>query len=280
MSQDRPFAQIDVFGAHPYRGNPVAVVLDAEGLTDEAMQALARWTHLSETTFVLPASDPAADYRVRIFTPGGELPFAGHPTLGTAHAWLEHGGRPAREDVVVQECTAGLVDVRREPDGLAFAAPPVLRDGPLDEEDLQRLVRGLGISREQVVAHQWVDNGPGWAVIQLATAEEVLALEPDFSLFPEDKCGVIGHHPAGHDALYETRGFVPSIGVPEDPVTGSLGAGIARWLIDSGAAPRRYLATQGVRVGSDGVLAIEADEDGRVWVGGSTVSLIRGRISI
>lgn len=276
----RPFAQVDVFAASACRGNPVAVVLDATDLTGESMQLLARWTNLSETTFVLPPSTREADYRVRIFTPGGELPFAGHPTLGTAHAWLEHGGRPHRAGSVVQECAVGLVDLRRGPAGLSFAAPPLERTGPLDEADLERITAGLGIRREAVVGHQWVDNGPGWAAIRLGTAAEVLALEPDFSLIPEDKVGVVGFHPEGSERLYETRAFVPGVGVMEDPVTGSLNAGIAQWLLGEGLVPRAYRVSQGGRLGRDGLIEIEASDDDVIWVGGATTSLVRGEISL
>ncbi len=280
MPSARPFAQVDVFSAAPCRGNPLAVVLDGTDLTDESMQLFARWTNLSETTFVLPPTSPEADYRVRIFTTTGELPFAGHPTLGTAHAWLEHGGRPRREGVVVQECAAGLVEVRRGPAGLSFAAPPLVRSGPLEEGDLDRIIGGLGVSREAVVGHQWVDNGPGWAAIRLATAEEVLALQPDCSRIPEDKVGVIGHHPEGSEHLYETRAFVPGDAVVEDPVTGSLNAGIAQWLIGEGEAPRRYSAVQGTALGRHGVIEVEADDEGTIWVGGAATSLILGEVSL
>lgn len=280
MTRSRPFAQVDVFGASACRGNPVAVVLDATDLSDEQMQLLARWTNLSETTFVLAPTTPEADYRVRIFTPGGELPFAGHPTLGTAHAWLEHDGQPRVEGSVKQECAAGIIEVRRGEAGLAFAAPPLVRTGPLAEEDLVRLIGGLGVEREAVVGHQWVDNGPGWAAIRVSTAAEVLALEPDFTLIPKDKVGVVGLHPEGRESLYETRAFVPGSGVTEDPVTGSLNAGIAQWLIGEGQVPRRYRASQGARVGRDGVIEIDADETGTLWVGGATTAVIQGQISL
>lgn len=280
MPRTRDFAQVDVFGATPFRGNPVAVVLDATDLTDAAMQDLARWTNLSETTFVLPPTTPGADYRVRIFTPGGELPFAGHPTLGTAHAWLESGGRTREAGVIVQECAAGLVQVRREEGRLSFAAPPLLREGPVDEEDLEPLRAALGIAPEDVIGHQWVDNGPGWLVIELANAQRVRDVEPDFSLAPQAKLGVIGFHPQGSEVLYETRAFAPGAGVAEDPVTGSLNAGVAQWLVRSGRVPTRWTVGQGGCIGRDGRLEIAADDDGTVWVGGSTATLIRGSIDL
>ncbi len=276
MSRSRPFDQVDVFAASACRGNPVAVVHDAAGLTEEDMQRTARWTNLSETTFVLPPSTPEVDYRVRIFTPAGELPFAGHPTLGTAHAWLDRGGQPQRDDLVVQECAAGLVEVRRGPSTLSFAAPPLLRDGAVGEEDLERILAGLGVAPETVVGHQWVDNGPGWVAIRLATAEEVLALKPDLARIPDDRIGVLGQHPDGSECLYEVRAFVPGVGVMEDPVTGSLNAGIAQWLVSSGEAPRSYRASQGTRLGREGVIDIEARDDGTIWVGGVTTTVVQG----
>lgn len=274
MPRTRPFAQVDVFSDAPCRGNPLAVVLDAVDLDEAAMLQLAQWTNLSETTFVLPPTRPEADYRVRIFTPSGELPFAGHPTLGTAHAWLEHGGEPMSQGSLVQECAAGLVEVRRGAGRLSFAAPPLLRDGAIGEEDLERIIGGLGVERDALVGHQWVDNGPGWAAIRLATADEVLALEPDFARIPDDKIGVVGHHPEGSESLYEVRAFVPD--GREDPVTGSLNAGIAQWLTGEGAVPRSYRASQGTRLGREGAIAIETDDHGAVWVGGATNTLIQG----
>jgi PhzF family phenazine biosynthesis protein len=203
VARTRDFAQVDVFSSSPYLGNPVAVVLDGEGLDDAAMRRVARWTNLSETTFVLPPSTTEADYRLRIFTPAGELPFAGHPTLGSAHAWLEHGGTPARTDRILQECAVGLVEVRRADGILSFAAPPTLRSGDLDEEYLTRIVTALGVERSRVLSHQWVDNGPGWAVVELATAQEVLDLDPDLSGIPTAMIGAIGAYPAS--ALRRTR---------------------------------------------------------------------------
>lgn len=284
MSRSRPFRQVDVFGATAFGGNPVAVVLDGDGLDDAGMQRIARWTNLSETTFVLPPTTGDADYRVRIFTPGGELPFAGHPTLGTAHAWLEHGGRPRDAGAVVQECVAGLIEVRRDGQRLAFAAPPTRRSGPIDEPELASLVSALGIDPDQVIGHQWVDNGPGWSALRLADAQQVLDLAPDFSSLPDVMLGVLGTHPPGSEQAraghaYELRAFAPRIGVAEDPVTGSLHASVAQWLVSSGLAPGRvWTATQGTRLGRSGVVAIEVDETGAVWVGGATTTVIAGTI--
>ncbi|MEU9957091.1 PhzF family phenazine biosynthesis protein [Streptomyces sp. NPDC050982] len=280
MPRTRPFVQVDVFSTSPYSGNPVAVVLDGTDLSDEEMQRLARWTNLSETTFVLPPTVPEADYRLRILTPDGELPFAGHPTLGSAHAWLDGGGVPQHGDRVVQECAAGLVTVRRGEGALAFAAPPRVREGALDEDCLKRIVGAFGITRDRVLAHQWVDNGPGWAVIRLATAEEVLALEPDLSLIPDAMVGAIGAHPDGAAHRFEMRTFAPGVGVPEDPACGSMNAGVGQWLTATGAAPSSYRVSQGARLGRAASIEVTADTDGTVWVSGATVVCVRGTITL
>ncbi|MFF3708875.1 PhzF family phenazine biosynthesis protein [Streptomyces phaeochromogenes] len=280
VPRTRPFVQVDVFSTSPYSGNPVAVVLDGTDLSDEEMQRLARWTNLSETTFVLPPTVPEADYRLRILTPDGELPFAGHPTLGSAHAWLDGGGVPRHGDRVVQECAAGLVTVRRGEGALAFAAPPRVREGALDEDYLKRIVGAFGITRDRVLAHQWVDNGPGWAVIQLATAEDVLALEPDLSLIPDAMVGAIGAHPDGSAHRFEMRTFAPGVGVPEDPACGSMNAGVGQWLTSTGAAPATYRVSQGARLGRAASIEVTADTDGTVWVSGATVVCVRGTITL
>lgn len=267
------FRQVDVFGSQPHLGNPVAVVHDAAGITDEAMARFARWTNLSETTFLLPPTDPAADYRLRIFTPGGELPFAGHPTLGSCHAWLEAGGQPRNAAAIVQKCAVGLVTVRPCPEGLAFAAPPLRRSGPLEPGLLDRLVRAAGLSAGQVVDHQWVDNGPGWCALLLDSADSVLGAQPDMQALGDTPLGLVG--PAA-DTDFEVRAFIPSIGAPEDPVTGSLNAGIAQWLIGTGRAPERYVASQGAAIGRAGRLHLWR-EGGQVWVGGASRTLVTGR---
>lgn len=277
MPRERAFAQVDVFSSVPYRGNPVAVVLDAEGLSDDEMAQIANWTNLSETTFVLPPTDDRADYRLRIFTRTRELPFAGHPTLGSAAAWLHAGGRPRRADRLVQECGVGLVELRRgtAADQLAFAAPDLLRSGPLDESFVSDIAAALGIDRSEILDHAWVDNGPGWAAVRLASADQVLALTPDFSAIPDTKLGVVGAHPQGSDHEYEVRAFVPGVGMAEDPVTGSLNASVAQWLMDSGLVPDAYTATQGTAIGRAGVISITRDGDA-VWVGGPTTVCFTG----
>ncbi|WP_030485819.1 PhzF family phenazine biosynthesis protein [Nocardioides aequoreus] len=275
----RDFRQVDVFGAEPLRGNPVAVVHDATGLADDELQRFARWTNLSETTFLLPPTDPAADYRVRIFTPAEELPFAGHPTLGTAHAWLEAGGRPARDDVVVQECGVGLVDVRRG-ERLAFAAPDLLRSGPPDDATLAQAVAALGVPREQVLRAAWIDNGPGWLGVHLPDAEAVLALRPDFVAMQGLELGVLGTHEGGGPADVEVRAFCPGFSVPEDPVTGSLNAGFAVWLQREGVLPASYVARQGTAMGRDGRVHVELDADGTTWVGGATETVLHGTAAL
>jgi PhzF family phenazine biosynthesis protein len=274
----RPFAQVDVFTADPYRGNPVAVVLDGARLSPQAMQRFAHWTNLSETTFVLPPESPDADYRVRIFTPGRELPFAGHPTLGTCHAWLEAGGEPRSGDQVVQECGAGLVPVRRTGAGLAFAAPPLLRSGPVDDELVDRVARMLAIDRGAIEDTQWVDNGPGWIGVLLADPEAVLALEPRFD---ELDVGVVAPYPPGAPEAFEVRAFTyKDGGVDEDPVTGSLNASLAQWLLATGRATAPYVAKQGTALGRAGRVHVTQDPDGAVWVGGGTVTCVRGEVAL
>jgi PhzF family phenazine biosynthesis protein len=275
----RRFHQLDVFTAVPLQGNPLAVVHAAEGLPEATMAAFARWTNLSETTFLLPARDAAADYRVRIFTPGGELPFAGHPTLGSCHAWLAAGGVPRDPAVVVQECGVGLVRVRRQGGRLAFAAPPLRRSGSLDEPLLQRIVAALGLARRDVLHHHWVDNGPGWCAVMLHSAAQVLACKPDWALMGEIKLGLVGKHPAGSEAMFEVRAFVPALGVPEDPVTGSLNAGLAQWLIGTGLAPPRYVAAQGAALGRAGRIHVEQAGD-TVWIGGDVAGCVEGTVAL
>lgn len=277
--KDRAFAQVDVFSSVPLLGNPVAVVIDGEGIDDETMAAFARWTNLSETTFVLPPTDPAADYRLRIFTPGGELPFAGHPTLGSAHAWLENGGKQKDPAFVVQECEVGLVRLRRYGSQLAFAAPPRIRTGALDGDTLALLVADLGLQPGDVAGHAWVDNGAGWAALLLGSSDAVLALEPQFRSGHTPMVGVVGATPPGSDTQFEVRAFAVGVGVTEDPVTGSLNAGLAQWLIETGVAPETYVASQGARVGRAGRVSIDS-VDGDIWVGGDSVSLIRGTIRL
>jgi PhzF family phenazine biosynthesis protein len=271
------FSQVDVFGSGSCSGNPVAV-LDAEGLSGEEMQRFARWTNLSETTFVLPPSDPGADYRVRIFTPVLELPFAGHPTLGTCHAWLEAGGEARDSAEIVQECDAGLVRIRRDEDRLAFAAPPLLRSGPASEEEAAKIATALDLDPAEMLAVEWVDNGPGWIGVLLESAERVLELKPrqiDFDL------GVVGFHPPGSEAAIELRAFFPINGVAaEDPVTGSLNASVAQWLLGSGRLSAPYVATQGSAIGRAGRVHVDQDEDGTFWVGGRTETVLSGDLRI
>ena len=274
----RPFRQVDVFATTPYYGNPVAVVLDGAELESDEMQRFAHWTNLSETTFVLPPNDPGADYRLRIFTPGEELPFAGHPTLGSAHAWLEAGGTPAVGGRVVQECGVGLVEVRREEDALAFRAPGFLRSGPVDEETLGRVIGALGVASGQLVDAWWIDNGPGWLGLELDSAETVLSLRPDFGALDVDT-GVIGPLGPDEDADVEVRAFCPGMGINEDPVTGSLNAGFAVWLTGTGRLPPSYVARQGTALGRDGRVGINTDSDG-VWVGGSSRTVVRGTVDL
>jgi PhzF family phenazine biosynthesis protein len=274
----RRFSQVDVFTATPYAGNPVAVVLDGEGLATDEMQRFAHWTNLSETTFVLPPGAPGADYHVRIFTPVSELPFAGHPTLGTCHAWLEAAGTSYHAEVVVQECGAGLIPVRRTDDGLAFAAPPLLRSGPVEEAVVQHVASSLRVDRADVVDAEWADNGPGWVAVLLASAEAVLALRPGFV---DLDVGVVGPYPEGSPQAFEVRAFFPKDGsTVEDPVTGSLNASLAQWLLRTGRASAPYVASQGTALGRAGRVHVSRDPDGTIWVGGGTVTCVAGHVEL
>ena len=275
----RRFHQLDVFTAVPLKGNPLAVVHAAQGLSDATMAAFARWTNLSETTFLLPPSDSAADYRVRIFTPGGELPFAGHPTLGSCHAWLAAGGVPHAAGTVVQECGVGLVRIRRSSARLAFCAPPLRRTGPVEPETLARIVSAIGLAAGDVLHHQWVDNGPGWCAVMLRSAAQVLAVKPDWKALGSLKLGLIGAQAAGQDTAFEVRAFVPGLGVPEDPVTGSLNAGLAQWLIGAKLAPPQYVAAQGAALGRAGRVHVAQDGD-TVWIGGDVAGCIEGTVDL
>jgi PhzF family phenazine biosynthesis protein len=275
--KSRRFAQVDVFTERALAGNPVAVVLDGGGVDAATMQRFTDWTNLSEATFVCPPTHPDADYALRIFCPGRELPFAGHPTLGSCHAWLQAGGRPQGE-VVVQECGAGLVRIRRDGERLAFAAPPLQRSGPLDEADVQRIARGLGLLRDEIVAHAWCDNGPRWRGVMLRSAAQVLALEPDSAVLKGWDVGVVGAQSAGHETQFEVRAFFTGLdGVSEDPVTGSLNAALAQWLIGAGIAPPTYVAAQGSALGRAGRVHVQRD-GGDIWVGGHCVSVIEGSV--
>ena len=273
------FTQVDVFTDTPLRGNPLAVVHDADALSDAQMQAFARWTNLSETSFLLSPTSNEADYRVRIFTPGGELPFAGHPTLGSCHAWLERGGVPKTPGRVAQQCGVGLVPIRLAAKRAAFAAP-VSRSEPVDDALLTRVLAALRVARERVRAARWLDNGPKWLSLLLDDAASVLAIEPDHAALKSlAKVGVIAPHAPGGDCHYEVRAFAAAVGVPEDPVTGSLNASLAQWLIGEGIAPARYVAAQGTCLGRAGRVFIEQEGD-TVWVGGGSVSCIRGEVEL
>lgn len=297
--RQRPYLQVDVFTPEPYRGNPLAVVLDGEGLTAEAMQQFTNWTNLSEATFVLPPTPEGraagADYRVRIFSPGRELPFAGHPTLGSCHAWLQSGGQPRVAGRVVQECGVGLVALRQDDDRLAFAAPPLIKSGPLDEADVARIAQGLGVARSDILHHAWCDNGPNWRGVMLRSAAQVLALKPDGAILagldvgvvgptaeggasaPRGKVGVVGSSDADGIA-FEVRAFFPgNNGLAEDPVTGSLNAALAQWLIGAGLAPAQYVASQGTCLGRAGRVHVQQEGD-TIWVGGHSVTCMAGEV--
>lgn len=276
------FSQVDVFSDRVGRGNALAVVHDADDVTDEDMATFARWTNLSETAFLIRPTDPAADYRVRIWTPVGELPFAGHPTIGSAHAWLEAGGAPHTPGLVVQECGVGLVRLSHG-DRLAFAAPPLIRHGAVDETDLTEIRAIIGLGADDIVDSAWIDNGPGWVGVLLPSAEAVLRLNPDFSALGRWRVGVVGPYDDARalqvGAAVEVRAFHPGIPHHEDPVTGSLNAGLAQWLIGSGRLPSAYVASQGAALGRDGRVHIASDGVD-TWVGGDVVTCIDGNVSL
>lgn len=280
----RRYVQVDVFGARPMTGNPLGVVLDAEDLSTDEMQAITRWLNLSETAFLLPATTPDADYRVRIFTLARELPFAGHPTLGSCHAWLEAGGEPRRPGRVVQESGVGLVPIARGEEGLAFAAPPLLRDGPVEEGFVRRLTEVLRIDRQEIVDARWADNGPGWVALLLEDADRVLAIEPDLGRWSGEgnlDIGLVGPS-QGSDVSFEVRALFTDDqgGMREDPATGSLNASLGQWLLGSGRATAPYVASQGTALGREGRVRIDRDDDGTVWVGGATATCISGELRI
>ncbi len=274
------FQQVDVFTGKRLKGNPLAVVIGADGLSDDAMASLANWTNLSETTFLLKPTTADADYRLRIFTPSGELPFAGHPTLGSCHVWLGLGNT-ARQGHVVQECDAGLIKIRRDENRLAFAAPPLRRTGDVESDILDQIARGLQIRRDAIKAAQWIDNGPGWLAVMLTSRTEILSLKPDYPALGNLKLGVVAPwDPSrdGKDAFFEVRAFI-SNRATEDPVTGSLNAGLAQWLMSAGLAPAAYVASQGTVLGREGrVYAARAGHD--IWIGGETLTCIEGRLTI
>ncbi|MFJ6419230.1 PhzF family phenazine biosynthesis protein [Paeniglutamicibacter sp. NPDC091659] len=273
------YSEVDVFSPKPYLGNPLAVVHDAEGLTSEDMQRFAKWTNLAETTFLLQPTNPAADYRLRIFSAAQEFPFAGHPTLGSAFAWLKAGGAPKNNCTIVQECGAGLVTVRVENQRLAFAAPPLTRFEPVEEPLVQRVATALGVSRERIIDTSWLVNGPEWIGVRLSSAQEVLSLQPDPRDLGSLSIGVVGPHLPGHDTQFEVRAFLGGDPVWEDPVTGSLNAGLARWLSAAGISDRRYVAAQGTAIGYHGRVHLDI-EDGEIWVGGDVTSCVNGEVNL
>lgn len=275
----RKYTEVDVFSPTPYLGNPLAVVHDADELTADGMQRFAKWTNLAETTFLLQPVDPRADYRVRIFSATQEFPFAGHPTLGSAFAWLEAGGVPKNKGEIVQECGAGLVTVRVENQRVAFKAPPMTRFEPVEESLVHQVAAALGIPRERIVDSSWLVNGPEWIGVRLSSAQEVLSLQPDPVDLGTLSIGVVGPHAPGHESQFEVRAFLGGDPVWEDPVTGSLNAGLARWMSDAGIADQHYIAAQGTAIGYQGRAHI-AIEGGDIWVGGDVTGCVTGEVNL
>ncbi|WP_235993411.1 PhzF family phenazine biosynthesis protein [Gluconobacter cadivus] len=281
LTMDLTFKQVDVFSAEPFRGNPLAVIVGADGLPDVQMEQIANWTNLSETTFLLRPTHPDADYRVRIFTPQTELPFAGHPTLGSAFVWQSLGGTP-KSDAIIQECGAGLVPVCRQAERLSFAAPPRRRSGPVGQDDLTHAFTALRLAPDDILDAQWADNGPGWMVLRLRSCGDVLAVQPDWQMLKGQRVGIVGAWDPvrdGTNAQFEVRAFVGDGQGWEDPVTGSLNAGIAQWLIESGVAPAQYVASQGAALGRAGRVFVEKVDDD-IWIGGDVVTRIAGTITV
>ncbi|WHA42212.1 PhzF family phenazine biosynthesis protein [Agrobacterium larrymoorei] len=277
MTKTYPFQQVDVFSAQPLKGNPLAVVCDADDWSDEQMAAFANWTNLSETTFLMKPTVPGADYRVRIFTPTGELPFAGHPTLGTCHVFLSRSGGNAKNEIV-QECAAGLIKIKVSDGTLAFAAPPLRKSGPVDADAIATVAAAFGLSCDVVVDANWTDNGPGWLSLLLKSRADVLGIRPDYVALGDFKVGVVAPCSAedGIDADFEVRAFFEYV---EDPVTGSLNAGIAQWLIGAGIAPENYVASQGTALGRAGRVSVDKVNDD-IWIGGKVTTLIEGSVTV
>ena len=279
MTKKYSFQQVDVFTNRPLLGNALAVVHGADNLSDKQMTKFANWTNLSETTFLLNPINDSADYKVRIFTPNNELPFAGHPTLGSCFAWLSNGGIAKSKDVIIQECAIGLIKIRKDGSRLSFEAPELIKSGSLDDITLKKVAMSLRIGVSDIINHQWVDNGPGWCAVMLKNAQQVLALDPDPQLLKDFKIGVIGSYPDGSETDFEVRAFAMPYGIYEDPVTGSLNAGIAKWFFNTNSVKDEYTVSQGKALGRDGKIFIQKI-DNTIWVGGEIISCINGELTL
>ena len=279
MTKKYSFQQVDVFTNRPLMGNALAVVHGADNLSDKQMTKFANWTNLSETTFLVNPINDSADYKVRIFTPNNELPFAGHPTLGSCFAWLSNGGIAKSKDVIIQECAIGLIKIRKDGSRLSFEAPELIKSGSLDDLTLKKVAMSLRIGISDIINHQWVDNGPGWCAVMLKNAQQVLALDPDPQLLKDFKIGVIGSYPDGSETDFEVRAFAMPYGIYEDPVTGSLNAGIAKWLFNTNSVKDEYTVSQGKALGRDGKIFIQKI-DNTIWVGGEIISCINGELTL
>ena len=276
------YKTVDVFTQEAFSGNPLAVIFDADGLSTEEMQHITRWMNLSESVFLQKPSHPDADYKVRIFTLTGELPFAGHPTIGSCHAWLENGGKQKDHNFIIQECGAGLIKINKEDSMLSFAAPPITRSGEVSDSDLKMACRILGIARSDIKASNWIDNGPGWMGILLQSAEQVLNLKPKPNPQDHFDLGVIGAYPENSESQFELRALFNNQNgtLVEDPVTGSLNASAAQWLMNSGYAPNSYIASQGTCMQRKGQVYLSKDNEAMVWVGGQACTRVDGVIHL
>ena len=279
MTKKYSFQQVDVFTNRPLLGNALAVVHGADNLSDKQMTKFANWTNLSETTFLLNPINDSADYKVRIFTPNNELPFAGHPTLGSCFAWLSNGGIAKSKDVIIQECAIGLIKIRKDGSRLSFEAPELIKSGSVDDLTLKKVAMSLRIGVSDIINHQWVDNGPGWCAVMLKNAQQVLALDPVPQLLKDFKIGVIGSYPDGSETDFEVRAFAMPYGIYEDPVTGSLNAGIAKWFFNTNSVKDEYTVSQGKALGRDGKIFIQKI-DNTIWVGGEIISCINGELTL
>lgn len=282
MTQQRRFIQCDVFSSIPTRGNALAVVVDGDGISDEQMSAFARWTNLAETTFLQAPTDASADYKVRILTPTREMPFAGHPTLGSCAAWLQSGGVPKQPGMVRQECGVGIVEIDISGEVPAFIAPPTKIEA-MPEVDFEKICNELKLDRSTIVRSARLDNGPVWQAFELSSAQAVLDADSSLIRWPEVRAvGLIGPHLPGSECDFEVRMLAPSSGMSEDPITGSLNSALAHWRLSLGLLESSIVVAQGTRIDRAGRVYIDPDAavPGRVRIGGYSHILVEGTVQL